>query len=44
VVLAGVEAVVSPSPQVPFPLKVLLGLTLEGLFLSLAFRPVRGDR
>ncbi len=44
VVLAVVEAVVSPSPQVPFPLKVLLGLTLEGLFLSLALRPVRGDR
>ena len=44
VVLGVVEAVVSPSPQLPFSFKVLLGLTLEGLFLSLAFRPVRGER
>lgn len=41
VVLAVVEATVSPAPQLPFVLKALLGLTLEGLFLSLAFRPVR---
>jgi uncharacterized membrane protein SpoIIM required for sporulation len=40
VVLAVVEAFVSPSPQLPLPLKVFLGITLEGLFLSLAFRPV----
>jgi uncharacterized membrane protein SpoIIM required for sporulation len=40
VVLGVVEAFVSPAPQVPLPLKVLLGLTLEGLFLFLAFRPV----
>jgi len=40
VVLGVVEAFVSPAPQIPFPLKVLLGLLLEGLFLFLAFRPV----
>jgi uncharacterized membrane protein SpoIIM required for sporulation len=40
VVLGVVEAFVSPAPQIPLPLKVLLGLLLEGLFLSLAFRSV----
>jgi uncharacterized membrane protein SpoIIM required for sporulation len=41
VVLGVVEAVVSPSPQLPVLLKLSLGLTLEGLFLFLALRPVR---
>lgn len=40
VVLGVVEAFVSPAPQIPPPLKALLGLLLEGLFLSLAFRSV----
>jgi len=40
VVLGLVETLVSPAPQIPFPLKVLLGLTLEGIFLALAFRSV----
>ncbi|HEY0511723.1 MAG TPA: stage II sporulation protein M [Thermoanaerobaculia bacterium] len=43
VVLAVVEAFVSPAPQLPFVLKALLGLTLEGLFLALALRPLRGE-
>jgi uncharacterized membrane protein SpoIIM required for sporulation len=40
VVLGVVEGVVSPSPRLPVLLKLALGLTLEGLFLFLAFRPV----
>jgi uncharacterized membrane protein SpoIIM required for sporulation len=40
VVLGVVESFVSPAPEIPLPLKVLLGLLLEGLFLSLAFRSV----
>ena len=40
VLLAVVEAFLSPSPQLPVALKLTLGLTLEGLFLFLALRPV----
>ncbi|HEY4575731.1 MAG TPA: stage II sporulation protein M [Thermoanaerobaculia bacterium] len=41
VVLGTVEAVISPAPQVPALLKLTLGVTLEGVFLFLALRPVR---
>jgi len=40
VVLALVEVFVSPQPELPVFLKVLLGLALESLFLAMAFRPV----
>jgi uncharacterized membrane protein SpoIIM required for sporulation len=40
VLLAVVEAFLSPSPQLPVALKLTLGLALEGLFLFLALRPV----
>jgi uncharacterized membrane protein SpoIIM required for sporulation len=40
VVLAVVEVFVSPSPEVPAGVKVILGLALEGAFLALAMRPV----
>ncbi|HEY7214856.1 MAG TPA: stage II sporulation protein M [Thermoanaerobaculia bacterium] len=40
VVLALVEVFVSPSPQLPVPLKAALGLALETLFLFTAFRPL----
>ena len=39
VVLALVEVFVSPSPDVPAGVKLLLGLALEGAFLALALRP-----
>jgi hypothetical protein len=35
-----VEAVVSPSPAVPVPLKVALGLGLDAAFLTLAWNPL----
>ena len=45
VVLALVEVFVSPSPELPVAVKLILGLALEGLFLALALRPVpRGVR
>jgi len=37
--LAIVESVVSPSPDLPAALKLLAGLTLEGLFLAVAWNP-----
>jgi uncharacterized membrane protein SpoIIM required for sporulation len=37
--LAIVESLVSPSPDLPPALKVLAGLTLEGLFLVVAWNP-----
>jgi uncharacterized membrane protein SpoIIM required for sporulation len=40
VVLALVEVLVSPSPELPAAAKLLLGLALEGVFLALALRPV----
>lgn len=40
VVLALVEAVVSPAPSIPGPLKAALGLGLETLFLTLAWNPL----
>ena len=40
VVLALVEVFVSPQPELPVFLKVILGLALESLFLAMAFRPV----
>ncbi|HEY2294855.1 MAG TPA: stage II sporulation protein M [Thermoanaerobaculia bacterium] len=40
VVLALVEALVSPSPDFPAGAKLALGLALEGAFLALALRPV----
>jgi uncharacterized membrane protein SpoIIM required for sporulation len=39
VVLGLVEGLISPSPQVPAPLKLGLGLLLEALFLFLAWNP-----
>jgi len=42
-VLALVEVLVSPSPELPVVLKVTLGLTLESLFLALALRPVPAE-
>ncbi|HEX3553181.1 MAG TPA: stage II sporulation protein M [Thermoanaerobaculia bacterium] len=39
VVLALVEVFVSPSPEVPAGVKLILGLALEGAFLALALRP-----
>lgn len=41
VVLAAVEAWVSPSPQLPTPFKAALGLALLGIYLSLGLQPVR---
>jgi uncharacterized membrane protein SpoIIM required for sporulation len=40
VVLALVEALVSPAPAVPVPLKAALGLGLEALFLLWAWNPL----
>ena len=40
VVLALVEVFVSPSPQLPAGVKLILGLALEAAFLALALRPV----
>lgn len=40
VVLALVEVFVSPSPELPASVKLVLGLALEGAFLALALRPV----
>jgi uncharacterized membrane protein SpoIIM required for sporulation len=40
VLLAVVESLISPAPQLPAFLKVTLGLALESLFLFLALRPV----
>ena len=40
VVLALVEVLVSPSPDLPAGAKLTLGLALEGMFLALALRPV----
>jgi uncharacterized membrane protein SpoIIM required for sporulation len=39
-VLALVEVFVSPSPEVPAGVKLILGVALEGAFLGLALRPV----
>jgi uncharacterized membrane protein SpoIIM required for sporulation len=41
VVLGIVEGVVSPAPLVPAPFKIALGLTLETMFLLLAWNPWR---
>ncbi len=41
VILALVEVFVSPSPEVPAGVKLILGVALEGAFLGLALRPVR---
>jgi uncharacterized membrane protein SpoIIM required for sporulation len=38
--LAAVETLISPSPELPVALKLMLGLTLEGAFLWLALRPL----
>jgi uncharacterized membrane protein SpoIIM required for sporulation len=43
VVLALVEVFVSPSPEVPAGVKLLLGLSLEGAFLALALRPSQSE-
>jgi uncharacterized membrane protein SpoIIM required for sporulation len=43
VVLALVEVFVSPSPEVPAGVKLILGLALEGAFLALALRPVPSE-
>jgi uncharacterized membrane protein SpoIIM required for sporulation len=43
VVLALVEVFVSPSPEVPAGVKLILGVALEGAFLGLALRPVRSE-
>jgi hypothetical protein len=40
VVLAVVEAVLSPAPGVPAALKVAVGLALEAVFLGLAWNPL----
>ena len=40
---AGIEAVVSPDPEVPVALKVALGLSLLLLYLGAALRPPRLD-
>jgi uncharacterized membrane protein SpoIIM required for sporulation len=40
VVLAAVETLISPAPELPVALKAALGLTLEGAFLGLALRPL----
>ena len=39
VVLGLVEAIVSPAPNIPWPIKAALGLALEGLFLAWAASP-----
>ncbi len=44
VVLALVEVFVSPSPEVPAAVKLILGLALEGTFLALALRPVPSEK
>lgn len=41
VVLALVEVLVSPSPELPAPFKLAVGLSLEALFLTLAAFPGR---
>jgi len=38
--LALVETFVSPAPALPFAVKLVLGLALEGAFLALALHPV----
>jgi len=43
VVLALVEVLVSPSPELPVVLKLTVGLALESLFLALALRPVPAE-
>jgi uncharacterized membrane protein SpoIIM required for sporulation len=43
VILALVEVFVSPSPEVPAGVKLILGVALEGAFLGLALRPVRSE-
>jgi len=40
IVLGVVEAVVSPAPTVPAPMKAALGLGLEACFLLLAWNPL----
>lgn len=42
VLLALVESFISPSPELPPAFKVGLGVALEVLFLTLAFRPMAG--
>jgi hypothetical protein len=42
ILLAVIEAVISPAPGVPAALKVALGLGLEGLFLLVAWNPRLG--
>jgi uncharacterized membrane protein SpoIIM required for sporulation len=41
VVLALVEVLISPSPELPAPFKLAVGLSLEALFLALAAFPGR---
>jgi uncharacterized membrane protein SpoIIM required for sporulation len=43
VVLALVEVLISPSPELSVFLKAIVGLALEGLFLALALRPVGAE-
>jgi uncharacterized membrane protein SpoIIM required for sporulation len=43
VVLALVEVLVSPSPELPVVLKAAVGLALESLFLALALRPLPAE-
>ncbi len=43
VVLALVEVFVSPSPEVPAGVKLILGLALEGAFLALGLRPYQQE-
>jgi uncharacterized membrane protein SpoIIM required for sporulation len=44
VLLGAVEAIVSPAPTVPGPLKAALGLALEALFLTVAWNPLLTER
>jgi uncharacterized membrane protein SpoIIM required for sporulation len=43
VVLALVEVLISPSPELSVALKLTVGLALESLFLALALRPVPAE-
>jgi uncharacterized membrane protein SpoIIM required for sporulation len=42
-VLGVVEAVLSPAPDIPAPLKVAVGLALEAVFLGVAWNPLLRD-
>jgi len=43
VVLALVEVLVSPEPDLPLFFKIIVGLALESLFLAMGCRPVRAE-